>query len=205
MEVDDSDSAGESSEENEELQSQRIEERLAAIQKSRPNTDILTFTSEEPLNIANINDDLEREVQFYAQTVETVKRGIAELDQAGIEHERPRNFFAPMAKNDEHMGKIKDKLETEQKRLEQVEKAKRNRIMSKEAKKIRAHPKRKGQTKEEVREEFVKKLHGPHSSDRSDHSRSKRGRGSKARGRGGRSSSRGRGRSTHRGRGKARR
>ncbi|KAF2126508.1 Ebp2-domain-containing protein [Dothidotthia symphoricarpi CBS 119687] len=67
-------------------------------------------TTTEPVEIADIEDDLNRELAFYKQCLSSVKDARGRLKKEGVSFSRPADYFAEMVKSDEHMGKIKQKL-----------------------------------------------------------------------------------------------
>lgn len=71
-----------------------------------------TVSSSEPTasKIEDISDDLNRELQLYAQSLEGAKRARAILRAEGAPFARPKDYFAEMVKDDGHMQKVKDKL-----------------------------------------------------------------------------------------------
>ncbi|KXJ93100.1 eukaryotic rRNA processing protein EBP2-domain-containing protein [Microdochium bolleyi] len=71
-----------------------------------------TVVSSEPTagKIEDIQDDLKRELAFYAQSLEAAKRGRALLKAEGVPFARPTDYFAEMVKDDDHMGKVKAKM-----------------------------------------------------------------------------------------------
>ncbi|KAF2746008.1 Ebp2-domain-containing protein [Sporormia fimetaria CBS 119925] len=69
-----------------------------------------TITSDEPVEIEDVEDDLNRELAFYKQSLSAVKDARAKLTAEGVPFSRPVDYFAEMVKSDEHMGKIKQKL-----------------------------------------------------------------------------------------------
>ena len=60
--------------------------------------------------IADVNDDLTRELAFYKQCLYAANDGRALLKKEGVPFSRPNDYFAEMVKSDEHMGKIKQKM-----------------------------------------------------------------------------------------------
>lgn len=66
--------------------------------------------TDEPVDIPDVEDDLNRELAFYKQSQSAVKEGRKKLKQEGAPFSRPADYFAEMVKSDEHMGKIKKKL-----------------------------------------------------------------------------------------------
>ncbi|RYP76712.1 hypothetical protein DL770_007186 [Monosporascus sp. CRB-9-2] len=71
-----------------------------------------SVTSEAPTadGIEDIQDDLARELAFYAQSLDAAKRGRALLKADGVPFSRPTDYFAEMVKDDGHMEKVKAKL-----------------------------------------------------------------------------------------------
>jgi len=71
-----------------------------------------TVVSSEPTasKIEDIQDDLKRELAFYAQSLEAAKRARSLLKAEGIPFARPTDYFAEMVKDDDHMGKVKAKM-----------------------------------------------------------------------------------------------
>jgi rRNA-processing protein EBP2 len=71
-----------------------------------------TVVSAEPTEpkIEDISDDLQRELQLYAQSLEAAKKARALLKAEGLPFSRPKDYFAEMVKDDGHMEKVKAKL-----------------------------------------------------------------------------------------------
>ncbi|RYP48217.1 hypothetical protein DL769_011227 [Monosporascus sp. CRB-8-3] len=71
-----------------------------------------SVTSEAPTadGIEDIQDDLARELAFYAQSLDAARRGRALLKAEGVPFSRPTDYFAEMVKDDGHMEKVKAKL-----------------------------------------------------------------------------------------------
>lgn len=61
-------------------------------------------------SIEDISDDLNRELQLYAQSLEAAKKARALLRAEGVPFSRPKDYFAEMVKDDGHMEKVKAKL-----------------------------------------------------------------------------------------------
>lgn len=75
-----------------------------------PFSEYMSITSDEPVDIPDVEDDLNRELAFYKQSLAAVKDAQAKLKKEGLPFSRPVDYFAEMVKSDEHMGKIKAKL-----------------------------------------------------------------------------------------------
>lgn len=73
-------------------------------------TEHQSLTTAVPVSIADVSDDLTRELAFYAQSLEAVKLGRKKLLEEGAPFSRPKDYFAEMVKADEHMAKVKGKL-----------------------------------------------------------------------------------------------
>lgn len=70
----------------------------------------MSLTTDQDVEIADVDDDLNRELAFYKQSLSAVKDARALLKKEGAPFSRPADYFAEMVKDDEHMGKIKQKL-----------------------------------------------------------------------------------------------
>jgi rRNA-processing protein EBP2 len=84
--------------------------RIALPIKSFQFTDHQSLTTAEPVAIADVSDDLQRELAFYQQSLNAVKEARQLLKAEGSPFSRPTDYFAEMVKADEHMAKIKAKL-----------------------------------------------------------------------------------------------
>lgn len=80
-------------------------------------------------------DDFKREMNFHRQAQAAVLEGIPKLHSLGVKTKRPDDYFAQMAKSDEHMQKVRDSLLKKKAGLEvseKVRKARDNRKMMKQ-------------------------------------------------------------------------
>ncbi|KAK3919467.1 putative rRNA-processing protein EBP2-like protein [Frankliniella fusca] len=80
-------------------------------------------------------DDFKREMNFHRQAQAAVLEGIPKLNSLGVKTKRPDDYFAQMAKSDEHMQKVRDSLLKKKAGLEvseKVRKARENRKMMKQ-------------------------------------------------------------------------
>ncbi|CAM9216839.1 unnamed protein product [Discosporangium mesarthrocarpum] len=94
---------------------------------------------EFPLELEDVHDDLKREVSFYTNSLEAVKRGKELLLKTGIPYKRPTDFLCEMVKTDSHMDKIKDKLIFEQQKMEAFNQRKNRQEQRKYAKELSAN------------------------------------------------------------------
>ncbi|XP_034241239.1 probable rRNA-processing protein EBP2 homolog [Thrips palmi] len=79
-------------------------------------------------------DDFKREMNFHRQAQAAVLEGIPRLHSLGVKTKRPDDYFAQMAKSDEHMQKVRDSLLKKKAGLEvseKVRKIRENRKMMK--------------------------------------------------------------------------
>lgn len=53
-----------------------------------------------------VNNDFKREMYFYRQGQAAVMEGYSRLTELNLPTNRPEDYFAEMAKNDEHMFKV---------------------------------------------------------------------------------------------------
>ncbi|TWW53329.1 putative rRNA-processing protein EBP2 [Takifugu flavidus] len=56
---------------------------------------------------ATVDDDFQREMFFYRQAQATVLQALPLLNKHGISTKRPDDYFAEMAKSDQHMQKVR--------------------------------------------------------------------------------------------------
>lgn len=69
-----------------------------------------SITSSDPTLVRDINDDLNRELAFYKQSLSAVQEARRLLKAEDIPFSRPTDYFAEMVKSDEHMGRVRQKL-----------------------------------------------------------------------------------------------
>ncbi|KAK3868898.1 hypothetical protein Pcinc_025737 [Petrolisthes cinctipes] len=104
-----------------------------------------------PMADDQIHDDFQREMQFYRQGQAAVMEGYSRLTTLDLPTNRPEDYFAQMAKSDEHMQKVRRRLVKKQIGLEISERVKKIREMKKYGKKVQLEvEKRKQQEKKEM-------------------------------------------------------
>ncbi|KAM5148151.1 putative rRNA-processing protein EBP2 [Mantella aurantiaca] len=89
-----------------------------------------------PSSDINAEDDFQREMSFYRQAQAAVLFALPRLHQLKVSTRRPDDYFAEMAKTDQHMQKIRHKLQAKQQAMEKSEKAKQLRALRKYGKKV---------------------------------------------------------------------
>ncbi|KAJ9660840.1 rRNA-processing protein EBP2 [Coniosporium apollinis] len=110
--------------------------RIALPLSKLPFSEHQSLTTSEPVSIADIEDDLNRELAFYAQSLSAVKEARSLLKAEGVPFSRPPDYFAEMVKSDEHMGKIKQKLVDEAAGKKAAADARRQRDLKKFGKQV---------------------------------------------------------------------
>lgn len=128
-----------------------------------PWSERLVITSEnnvEFVDESRINDDVQREVQFYNICLGNVKEALNKISKEGLKLDRPQDYMADMFKDDRIMTKIRSSLVKQQVRSRNFEEQK----LKKYAKKIqkrRLHMKnlQASKSKEETNR-AIKKWHG---------------------------------------------
>ncbi|ELU03588.1 hypothetical protein CAPTEDRAFT_17805 [Capitella teleta] len=88
------------------------------------------------LSSEDVNDDFKREMLFYRQAQAAVLEALPRLKSMGVATLRPTDYFAQMAKSDDHMKKVKRKLLSKQAAMERSEKMKKMRELKKFGKKV---------------------------------------------------------------------
>ncbi len=84
--------------------------RIALPLKTFQFVDHQSLTTEAPVIIQDVGDDLTRELEFYKQSLDAVKKARELLKKEKQSFSRPTDYFAEMVKADEHMARIKEKL-----------------------------------------------------------------------------------------------
>ncbi|XP_027693713.1 probable rRNA-processing protein EBP2 [Vombatus ursinus] len=102
-------------------------------------------------------DDFRREMTFYRQAQAAVLAVLPRLHQHQIPTKRPQDYFAEMAKSDQQMQKIRQKLQTKQAAMEKSEKAKQLRALRKYGKKVQTEVLQKRQREKSQMMTAIKK------------------------------------------------
>ena len=102
-----------------------------ALPSSLPFSATQAVTSAEPVQIADVEDDLSRELAFYQQSLNAVKEARSLLKKEGAAFSRPADYFAEMVKSEEQMGKVRAKVVDEAARKKASADARRQRDLKK--------------------------------------------------------------------------
>ncbi|KAG8736468.1 rRNA-processing protein and EBNA1-binding protein ebp2 [Ceratobasidium sp. 414] len=142
---------------NNELALKRIRETIE-LGKDMPWTETLAFTTSEPLDIPNADDDLNRELALqvfdcYKQALSTANTARAKFSAAKIPFSRPSDYFAEMVKSDSHMERIRQRLLDERAGIQKSEVAKKQRELKKVGKQVQVEKlKEREKSKKEMNE-----------------------------------------------------
>lgn len=107
-----------------------------ALPASLPFSAVQAITSEDPVDIPDVEDDLNRELAFYRQSLNAVTEARVKLKAEGVSFSRPTDYFAEMVKSEEQMGKVRAKLLDETARKKASSDARRQRDLKKFGKQV---------------------------------------------------------------------
>lgn len=96
-----------------------------------PFSAVQSVTSAEPVEIPDVEDDLNRELAFYRQSLNAVTEARSMLKKEGVPFSRPTDYFAEMVKSEEQMGKVRAKMLDEAARKKASADARRQRDLKK--------------------------------------------------------------------------
>lgn len=105
-----------------------------ALPSSLPFSAVQSITSSTPTQAASIpdpEDDLNRELAFYSQSLSAVREARIALKKEGVPFSRPADYFAEMVKSEEQMGKVRQKMVDEAARKKASSDARRQRDLKK--------------------------------------------------------------------------
>ncbi|GEM09760.1 rRNA processing protein [Rhodotorula toruloides] len=113
-----------------------LERVLAAIKADAGFFDTLTLVNPTPLNVPDANNDLERELEFYKQSLWAAMHAESLFESADLPFHRPSDYFAEMVKTDAHMAKIRQSLLDEQAGMKASDETRKLRDAKKFGKKV---------------------------------------------------------------------
>ncbi|GAA5881730.1 hypothetical protein JCM16303_006428 [Sporobolomyces ruberrimus] len=113
-----------------------LERVLASIQLKTNFFDTLTLVNPTPLNVPDASNDLERELEFYKQSLWAATHAENLFTKSNLPFHRPVDYFAEMVKTDDHMSKIRQSLLDEQAGMKASEEARKLRELKKFGKKV---------------------------------------------------------------------
>lgn len=104
------------------------------------------------------DNDFKRESLFIRQAEAAINLALPKLQASGVETSRPNDYFAEMAKSDEHMKRIRENLLSKHAELEKREKIRKLREMKKMGKQIQMEVEKKKQQAKKNLSESIKKF-----------------------------------------------
>ncbi|XP_020638862.3 putative rRNA-processing protein EBP2 isoform X2 [Pogona vitticeps] len=139
-----------------------FQQHLAWVERldiTSPLTNTTHTTSNQTLDKDAIDpeDDFKREMSFYRQAQASVLEALPRLHQLKILTRRPDDYFAEMAKSDQQMQKIRQKLKSKQEAMEKSERAKQLRVLRKYGKKVQIEVLQKRQKEKSTMLNAIKK------------------------------------------------
>lgn len=105
--------------------------------------------------IPDVSDDLQRELAFYSQSLEAVKKARKLLKVEGVPFSRPKDYFAEMVKEDAHMERVKAKLVDEASNKKAAAEARKQRDLKKFGKQVQVA---KLQERQKAKRETLEKI-----------------------------------------------
>ncbi|KAL7751406.1 rRNA-processing protein EBP2 [Sorochytrium milnesiophthora] len=123
-----------------------------------PFVECISVTSSDPVTIAEVENDLERELAFHNQALACVVDARRNLVLAKVPFSRPEDYFAEMVKSDVHMARIRTRLIDEQASMKKSEEARKLRDQRKFGKQVQAEVLKARKAKEKEVGDKVKSL-----------------------------------------------
>ncbi|TKY90368.1 hypothetical protein EX895_000366 [Sporisorium graminicola] len=123
----------------------------------------ITYPTAISSEVADVENDLERELAFYKQALYAAVEGKKLVQASGTAFTRPSDYFAEMVKTDEHMERIRQKLLDESAAIKASEAAKKQRELKKFGKKVQVEKlQERIRNKKELNERIagLKRKHG---------------------------------------------
>src|SRR5436190_2026012 len=114
-----------------------------------------SITTSDPTSIPDINDDLNRELAFYKQSLSAVQEARRLLKAEDVPFSRPTDYFAEMVKSDEHMGRVRQKLVDVAASKKAAAEARKQRDLKKFGKQVQVE---KRQERERAKKETLEKI-----------------------------------------------
>ncbi|KAJ8928020.1 hypothetical protein NQ314_019431 [Rhamnusium bicolor] len=137
-----------------ELAAQMLSEKQKRENELKNNKKLPQYApSEDP-----VLNDFKREMMFHRQAQAAVTEAIPKIKAAGLATKRPDDYFAEMAKTDEHMQKIREHLMKKQEQQKRSERVKQLRQQRKEGKMIQIQTKLQRQQEKKEMLDQVKKV-----------------------------------------------
>ena len=105
-----------------------------------------------------VHNDFKREMMFYRQAQAAVMDALPRLHSMNVRTRRPEDYFAQMAKSDDHMNKIREKLLVKEQGQQRAEKVAKLRELKKFGKKVQTEVQLKRQKEKKDMMDEMKKI-----------------------------------------------
>jgi len=105
-----------------------------------------------------VHNDFKREMMFYRQAQAAVMEGLPRLQSMNVKTRRPDDYFAQMAKSDQHMNKIREKLLSKEQSQQRAEKVSKLRELKKYGKRVQIEVQQKRQKDKKDMMDEMKKI-----------------------------------------------
>ncbi|KAK6025668.1 eukaryotic rRNA processing protein EBP2, partial [Ostertagia ostertagi] len=134
-----------------------MREKVAEFARKLPWIETVDVTTKSTLTKEMIDNDFDREMQFYLQAEKAVQIAVPRLLSMGVKVIRPSDYYAEMAKSDGHMQKVRKRLLKIQEGKERQEAIRRMREEKKYASKVQKEVLEKRNSEKKQLMEAVKK------------------------------------------------
>ncbi|VDO21088.1 unnamed protein product [Haemonchus placei] len=134
-----------------------MREKIAEFAKKLPWIETVDVSTKSTLTKEMIDNDFDREMQFYLQAEKAVQIAVSRLLSMGVKVIRPSDYYAEMAKSDGHMQKVRKRLLKIQEDKERQEAIRRMREERKYASKVQKEVLEKRNSEKKQLMEAVKK------------------------------------------------
>ncbi|CAG8499398.1 1124_t:CDS:2 [Paraglomus brasilianum] len=112
-----------------------LKELYKEIKLDVPWIETQAVTSEDPIQIKDANNDMERELAFYKQALQSAITARSLFQSLSVPFSRPSDYFAEMVKSDELMSRVRQRLLDEDAQIKASEQARKQRESKKFGKK----------------------------------------------------------------------
>ncbi|XGW08634.1 hypothetical protein V3C99_011173 [Haemonchus contortus] len=134
-----------------------MREKITEFAKKLPWIETVDVSTKSTLTKEMIDNDFDREMQFYLQAEKAVQIAVSRLLSMGVKVIRPSDYYAEMAKSDGHMQKVRKRLLKIQEDKERQEAIRRMREERKYASKVQKEVLEKRSSEKKQLMEAVKK------------------------------------------------
>uniref|UniRef100_T1J1X6 rRNA-processing protein EBP2 n=1 Tax=Strigamia maritima TaxID=126957 RepID=T1J1X6_STRMM len=116
------------------------------------------FSLQADKNDGSADDDFRREIRFFKQAQSAVLEVIPKLNELNVKTRRPVDYYAQMAKTDDHMKKVRERLQSQELIMERRDKARKLRELKKFSKQVQQQATEKNRKeKKEILEQLKKR------------------------------------------------